>query len=300
MKFRSQSIKTSSQKIRITGILKSISSGYLPTGYTSLFFILFISSFFLINAGESFPGEKNLISIPVDNEYIQTYRGRIGRWTLYEKKNINESLENLGSTLNNMIAMNGFQPGNGDYVFIPMSEQVYNKILEKGFGRKIAQIDRRKFVWPVELPSYSSRFGHRRKGMHLGLDMACARGTVVVAANDGVVKVSASSMGGMGRALMIRHENGLETWYAHNSRLLVKEGEKVNRGQIIAFSGNTGRSTGPHLHFEIRFMDVHLDPEDFLPFGFRNPDVVLRETPGNGFGILSESALLLDSSRNIP
>lgn len=259
-----------------------------------------LSFFIFIKAGEPFSGENNIISIPVDNEYIQTYRGRIGRWTLYEKKSINESLENLGASINELNAVNGFHLENGDYVFIPMSETVYNDLLEKGFGRKISEIDRRKFVWPVELPSYSSRFGHRRKGMHLGLDMACARGTVVVAANDGVVQVSASSMGGMGRALMIHHDDGLETWYAHNSILLVKEGERVNRGQIIAFSGNTGRSTGPHLHFEIRFMNVYLDPEDFLPFSLRNPDVVLRETPGNGFGVLSESALLLDRSRNIP
>ena len=187
----------------------------------------------------------------------------------------------------------------GDYVFIPMSEVVYNDLLSSGFGRKIVEVDNRKLVWPVEAPSYSSRFGHRRKGMHQGLDMACARGTIVIAANDGVVQL-AQSLGGMGRAISVLHSDGLETWYAHNSVLLVKEGERVSRGQIIALSGNTGRSTGPHLHFEIRFMSVALDPEDFLPYGYRNPDLVLRETPGNGFGIVSESALLMDRSRNIP
>jgi hypothetical protein len=85
--------------------------------------------------------------------------------------------------------------------------------------------------------------------------------------------------GGLGLAVAIQHANGNVTWYAHNTAVLLSEGEHVNRGQIVAYSGSTGRSTGPHVHFEVRFMDVPLDPEDFIQFGLVRPDLVVREGP---------------------
>lgn len=267
---------------------------FFRTAFAGIFLVFAL--LLTIHSGDPYVSHKNLKTIPIDNEFIQTFRGRIGRWVKFQKNKFQPELSALGSSLNEVRELNGFSPSNGNYVFIPMSAEVYNELLEKGLGRRIVEFDKRKMIWPVEIPSYTSRFGHRRKGMHLGLDMGCARGTVVVASSDGVVKVSAR-MGGMGKAINILHDDGLDTWYGHNNVLLVQEGERVNRGQIIAFSGNTGRSTGPHLHFEIRYMNIHLDPEDFLPFAIRNPDLVARETPGKGFGVISESAFLMDSSR---
>ena len=88
-------------------------------------------------------------------------------------------------------------------------------------------------------------------------------GTIVRAAADGIVTFSGSN-GGYGLLVRIDHGDGVETRYAHNSRLVVKAGQRVKRGQIIAYSGNTGNSTGPHLHFEIRLRGVAYDPLKYI------------------------------------
>lgn len=226
------------------------------------------------------PAAGKLLSVPIDNEFIQSYRGRIGRWILPGSEKLEDTALEMGTTVAEIKKINDSIQKKGP-VFVPMSEDVYNTLLAKGYGRRIIQVDERRYIWPVESPSYSSRFGPRGHGVHYGLDMPCARNTVVVAANDGEV-VQAAWLGGMGLAIIIKHSDGIESRYAHNQTLLVKVGDKIRRGQIISRSGSTGLSTGPHVHFELRYMDVPLDPEDFLPYGYRNPELVIRESPGSG------------------
>jgi murein DD-endopeptidase MepM/ murein hydrolase activator NlpD len=95
------------------------------------------------------------------------------------------------------------------------------------------------------------------------VDIAVSIGTPVHAADAGVVIVS-GWQGGYGNFVAIDHGNGLATCYGHNSQLLVKEGDKVSQGQVISLSGNTGLSTGPHVHFEVRRNGVPVDPMSFL------------------------------------
>ena len=121
---------------------------------------------------------------------------------------------------------------------------------------------RRAFDWPARA-RISSRFGPRWGSMHYGLDIAVPTGTPIRAAADGRVTWS-GPRGSYGNLVIIDHGQRVETRYAHNSRLAVKAGESVKRGQIIAYSGNTGRSTGPHLHFEIRYRGTAVDPEKYL------------------------------------
>ncbi|NLK08204.1 MAG: peptidoglycan DD-metalloendopeptidase family protein [Firmicutes bacterium] len=121
---------------------------------------------------------------------------------------------------------------------------------------------RRAFAWPTQ-GRISSRFGSRWGSVHYGLDIAVPTGTPVRAAADGRVTWS-GARGTYGILIMLDHGNRVETRYAHNSRVAVKAGERVKRGQIIAYSGNTGRSTGPHLHFEIRYRGTAVDPEKYL------------------------------------
>ncbi len=121
---------------------------------------------------------------------------------------------------------------------------------------------RRAFDWPARA-RISSRFGARWGSMHYGLDIAVPVGTPIRAAADGRVTWS-GPRGSYGNLVIIDHGQKVETRYAHNSRLAVKAGETVKRGQIIAYSGNTGRSTGPHLHFEIRYRGTPVDPEKYL------------------------------------
>lgn len=149
----------------------------------------------------------------------------------------------------------------GVEIFLPGAEaaraQQYREAVVDASGRLI-----RNFSWPVQGP-ISSTFGPRWGRMHRGLDIAVVTGTPVRAAASGRVSFSGEN-GGYGLLVIIDHGNGVETRYAHNSQLLVKVGDRVQRGQIIARSGNTGNSTGPHLHFEIRQYGEAVDPQLYL------------------------------------
>ena len=117
----------------------------------------------------------------------------------------------------------------------------------------------------------TSEFGYRRdpftgerKG-HSGMDLAVPTGTSVRAALPGTVTVSTYNQGGYGYYVMIDHGNGLSTLYGHNSQLLARVGQTVEVGDVIALSGSTGRSTGPHLHFEVRINGERTNPRSYLP-----------------------------------
>ncbi|MEM9052814.1 MAG: M23 family metallopeptidase [Bacteroidota bacterium] len=109
----------------------------------------------------------------------------------------------------------------------------------------------------------SSDFGYRRYRYHYGVDVKLHRGEEVKAAFEGVVRI-AQYDGDYGRVVVLRHENGLETLYAHLSKLKVKEGDKVEAGDLIGLGGNTGRSTGSHLHFEIRYKGEPINPNTVI------------------------------------
>ena len=109
----------------------------------------------------------------------------------------------------------------------------------------------------------SSRYGWRGKRPHRGIDIPLKIGDSVRSAFDGIVRVAegSSRTGGYGNLIVVRHPNGLETYYGHLSQILVKENEVVSAGEVIGLGGSTGRSTGPHLHFETRYMGKAFDPE---------------------------------------
>lgn len=106
------------------------------------------------------------------------------------------------------------------------------------------------FIWPVR-GTITSGFGSRWGSIHTGIDIGVPSGTSVKAARAGTV-ISAGWQNGYGYAVEIDHGNGIVTLYGHNSKLLVSKGDKVEAGDIIARSGSTGHSTGPHVHFEVR------------------------------------------------
>lgn len=120
------------------------------------------------------------------------------------------------------------------------------------------------FVCPYVRAVYS-KFGYRRGRRHQGVDLPLPTGTPVKAAFDGRVRVSMYSRG-YGNLVIIRHENGLETFYGHLSKKLVEVGDWVRAGDEIGLGGSTGRSTGPHLHFETRFQGFAFDPQWIIDF----------------------------------
>jgi murein DD-endopeptidase MepM/ murein hydrolase activator NlpD len=120
------------------------------------------------------------------------------------------------------------------------------------------------WAWPVTGPVVSG-FGVRRGvDTHRGLDIDADAGDPVVAAWSGVVVYSGSDMSDYGSAIIINHGGGLTSLYGHNSELLVREGDRVERGQPIALAGRTGNATGVHCHFEIRRNAEALNPMQFL------------------------------------
>ena len=110
-----------------------------------------------------------------------------------------------------------------------------------------------------------SLFGYRHGRRHQGIDLPYPTGTPVAAAFDGKVRVS-DYVGGYGNLVIVRHANGLETFYAHLSKRNVESGDWVNAGDIVGLGGSTGRSTGPHLHFETRYKGAAFDPSWLIDF----------------------------------
>lgn len=122
---------------------------------------------------------------------------------------------------------------------------------------------------PVNAAYNSSSYGWREdpftghRAFHEGLDFTANTGTPIFAAADGVVSVAGPNSG-YGKMVQVEHGSGLQTRYAHASKILVKVGQRVAKGEVIAEVGNTGRSTGPHLHYEIRLNGNALDPRKYL------------------------------------
>lgn len=110
-----------------------------------------------------------------------------------------------------------------------------------------------------------SKFGYRHRRRHMGVDLPYQTGTPAYAAFDGKVRL-AKYYKGYGNLVILRHENGLETFYAHLSKILVSEDEWVSAGSIVGLGGSTGRSSGPHLHFETRYRGYAFDPEWLIDF----------------------------------
>lgn len=136
---------------------------------------------------------------------------------------------------------------------------------------KISKIKKRKkfkFIWPLK-GRITSEFGVRRSPynkkmeFHTGIDVACKLGRNFTAAERGKV-IFCGIKGGYGKAILIQHKNGYKTFYAHALLTYVKTGQYVEKNQVIGRVGNTGLSTGPHLHFEIRKYDVAIDPTTLI------------------------------------
>ncbi|BDB67032.1 peptidase [Helicobacter cinaedi] len=144
-----------------------------------------------------------------------------------------------------------------------------------------------KFVpngYPMEhYNRISADYGYRvhplffTRHLHTGVDFATAIGTPVYATADGVVNAASFSTGGYGYLVKIDHSLGFMTYYAHLNKIVVQKGMFVKRGQLIAYSGNTGQSTGPHLHYEIRFLGNVIDPKNFMEWKMSNFDSIFEK-----------------------
>lgn len=158
-----------------------------------------------------------------------------------------------------------------------LSEDLYEDWSNKYAHRETAlpdsfRISLKDFCMPTTSRVLTSNFGARWGRQHKGLDIKVYTGDTIRAAFSGKVRIVRYEGRGYGKYIVIRHYNGLETIYGHLSKQLVTENQEVRAGDVIGLGGNTGRSTGSHLHFETRLCGVALNPA--LMFDFRKQDVI--------------------------
>jgi murein DD-endopeptidase MepM/ murein hydrolase activator NlpD len=135
----------------------------------------------------------------------------------------------------------------------------------------------------------TSDFGLRKAQWHYGTDLRVKVGQPVYAPFDGIVRISQFEKHGYGRFLVIRHQNGLETLYGHLSKTFVAPGDNVKTGDVIAAGGNSGRSTAPHLHFEVRYKGNAIDPNELYDFSANSLKSPTLTVSPQTFAYLSEA-----------
>jgi murein DD-endopeptidase MepM/ murein hydrolase activator NlpD len=138
--------------------------------------------------------------------------------------------------------------------------------------------------FPIKFIGVSSRFGYRthpilkRREFHTGIDLRAKMNTKVHAPADGIINFARyHKKSGYGNLLIVDHNFGFKTLYGHLNKFAVKQGDFVKKGDLIAYTGNTGMSSGPHLHYEIRYVGVVLDPINFLKWNFKNYDPIFQK-----------------------
>lgn len=150
----------------------------------------------------------------------------------------------------------------------PAASSLAAPLPRPAFTQPVAALTATPSIWPAR-GTVTSSFGWRvspfgdGNELHPGIDIAYTMGAPVVATADGEVIVSGSA-GGYGNLVQINHGNGISTLYGHNSQLAVKVGQTVKKGQVIAYAGSTGKSTGPHVHYEVRVNNTAVDPMKYL------------------------------------
>lgn len=142
--------------------------------------------------------------------------------------------------------------------------QPVTKVVHVGTKTPPKTVATGKLSRPISGGIISSNYGMRRGSMHKGVDFAAKTGTRISAADGGTVTWAGWKRGGWGYLVVINHGNGIETYYAHNSRVTVKVGQKVAKGQEIAKMGSTGNSSGPHVHFEVHVNGRYVNPWKYI------------------------------------
>ena len=152
-----------------------------------------------------------------------------------------------------------------EWLFIPSKVGIKYFLRDTYVIEDYSSLGRGRFIWPVpQFYKVSSHFGQRGRRHHDGIDIPAPQGTSILAVDHGVVVYSDNGIRGYGNMIVIAHQDEIYTVYAHNKKNFVSKGDEIKKGQLIAQVGNTGRSTGPHLHFEIRVKNKVRNPAQYL------------------------------------
>ncbi len=144
-----------------------------------------------------------------------------------------------------------------------------------------------KNYYPPSKKHITSDFGFRRARHHYGVDLKVHKGDSVYNAFDGVVRITRRARD-YGFFVVVRHNNGLETLYGHLNKILVKPGDTITSGNVVGMGGNTGRSTGYHLHFEIRYLGNPINPHDIIDFNNHRPKNEIYQLTAANFEYIKE------------
>jgi len=276
-----------------------------------LFFLLAAISFFVSNA-LLMATTDNLATLEEDHqELTESYEYLLGTQQLYKNEletlsgtlsvlkterdelheenqrvgELNETLDSSLYMLENLLGMSASE----------------SMTLERAEALKVTATERLFFLHnipnglPIQGLRVTDTFGMRKhpvtqkKTMHNGIDFKADRGTPVYATADGVVDTATyQKSSGYGKLIVLQHNFGFKTYYGHLDKIKVKSGEFVTKGQLIGLSGNTGRSTGPHLHYEIRYLYRPLDPGPFLAWSITDFDSLFEKVRGVQWASLRE------------
>jgi murein DD-endopeptidase MepM/ murein hydrolase activator NlpD len=190
-----------------------------------------------------------------------------GRYVYVEKPyEVNRVAKEYGVTVDELKWANPDKNFQGqEWLFIPNKVGMAYFLKDTYVVEDYRDLGKGKYLWPV--PNFykiSSNFGPRGRRHHDGIDIPAPKGTPIVAVDDGVVVYSHNGIRGYGNMIVLSHGPEVFTVYAHNKKNSVKKGASVKKGQVIGQVGSTGRSTGPHLHFEIRMKSMVRNPAQYL------------------------------------
>ena len=190
-----------------------------------------------------------------------------GQYVYVEKPSeVKRVAKSYGVTINELKSANPDKSFQGkEWIFIPSKVGIAYFLNDTYVIEDYRSLGSGRFLWPVpHFYRVSSHFGPRGRKHHDGIDIPAPRGTPIVAADTGVVIYSDNGIRGYGNMIVLAHGDDIFTVYAHNRKNKVDKGDRVEKGQVIGLVGNTGRSTGPHLHFEIRVKNKVRNPAQFL------------------------------------
>ncbi|MFB1003821.1 MAG: M23 family metallopeptidase [Bacteroidia bacterium] len=197
---------------------------------------------------------------PISDDIRKAGTGGVDKYTALEQLSRGENLAELHTKLDNMSAQYKVQ------------EDSYNKLIKmaKNKSAMLASIPAIQPIPNKNLRRIASGFGYRvdpiykTRKMHKGMDFTAPRGTKIYATGDAVVKIVKHARWGYGSHIVLDHGYGYTTLYGHMSRTKVKRGQKIKRGQLIGLVGSTGKSTGPHLHYEVRKNGTAVNPVGYF------------------------------------
>ena len=223
--------------------------------YSCLFFVLLSSS-------EAF-SQQILDTVYTENGAMVLYSNRT--WAFLKDKSFTGILNShVHTILTQQLGLNFTNTWSNDVCFSSGKHNDMSK-LNDTLWLCVTDEKYKDYVAPVQ-GIVTSRYGYRHGRHHSGIDLDLETGDTVRACWAGKVRYSKYNDGGFGNLVVIRHYNGLETFYAHLSKLIVAPDQEVKAGDVIGLGGNTGRSYGSHLHFEVRFYDAAINPEEIIDF----------------------------------